>query len=65
MNETEILISLSTVLKWIDDNLHDERVLDDYRGVMVRGVQSSYTSIQELKDSITELAIKYNKEKEE
>lgn len=65
MNENEILIPLSEVIKWIDSNLHDEQVLDDYRGIMVRGVQSSYTSIQELKDNITELAIKCNKEKEE
>lgn len=61
----EILIPLSEVLKWIDCNLHDERVLDDYRGIMVRGVQSCYTSVQELKDDITELATKYNKEKGE
>ena len=62
MKSKDTLIPLSIVLKWIDDNLHDERILDDYRGIMVRGVMSSYTSIEELKQDITNIANNYEKD---
>ncbi len=59
----EKLIPLSCVLKWIESTLSDERVLDDYRGTMVRGVQASYTSIEELKEDITNIANEWNANK--
>ena len=53
------LISLNEVLNWIESRFEDECVLDEYRGIMVRGVQASYTTIEELKSELIELANKY------
>jgi hypothetical protein len=55
----EKLISLNEVLNWIERRFEDESVLDEYRGIMVRGVQARYTTIEELKVELIELANKY------
>lgn len=55
----EKLISLHEVLNWIEARFEDEYVLDEYRGTMVKGVQASYTTIEELKLELVELANKY------
>lgn len=55
----EKLISLNEVLNWIEAKFEDESVLDEYRGIMVRGVQASYTTIEELKAELIELANKH------
>lgn len=39
-------ISLNKVLNWLESRFEDERVLDEYRGIMVKGVQASYTTIE-------------------
>ena len=55
----EKLISLNKVLNWLESRFEDERVLDEYRSIMVRGVQASYTTIEELKTELIELANEY------
>ena len=52
-------ISLNKVLNWLESRFEDERVLDEYRGIMVKGVQASYTTIEELKAELIELANKH------
>lgn len=55
----EKLISLNEVLNWIEAKFEDESVLDEYRGIMVRGVQARYTTIEELKAELIELTNKH------
>ena len=52
----EVLIPLDRVLKWLDSTFEDCRVEDEYREIMVRGLQSSYTSKEELKEDLIRLA---------
>lgn len=52
-------ISLNKVLNWIETRFEDECVLDEYRGIMIRGVQARYTTIEELKAELIELANKH------